>query len=221
MPITWITFLVGTLSLVGTPFFSGFYSKEHIIEAAGAANVWGATFAHYATLIGVFVTSLYSFRVYFLVFHGKERFDTHGHGHDHHGNDDHGHHGGTPHESPWVVTLPLVVLAIPSVVIGYLVIDPLLFGGYFKGAITVLAAHPAMHELAADWHGRVAYGLHAFTTLPFALMAFAASAPGCGRVATAALSMGSSSVARHAWWEPSPQSVGACSPVTSITMLSR
>ena len=170
MPITWITFLVGTLSLVGTPFFSGFYSKEHIIEAAGAANVWGATFAHYATLIGVFVTSLYSFRVYFLVFHGKERFDTHGHGHDHHGNDDHGHHGGTPHESPWVVTLPLVVLAIPSVVIGYLVIDPLLFGGYFKGAITVLAAHPAMHELAADWHGRVAYGLHAFTTLPFALM---------------------------------------------------
>ena len=170
MPITWITFLVGTLSLVGTPFFSGFYSKEHIIEAAGAANVWGATFAHYATLIGVFVTSLYSFRVYFLVFHGKERFDTHGHGQDHHGHDDHGHHGGTPHESPWVVTLPLVVLAIPSVVIGYLVIDPLLFGGYFKGAISVIAAHPAMHELAEDWHGRVAYGIHAFTSLPFALM---------------------------------------------------
>ena len=170
MPITWITFLIGTLSLVGTPFFSGFYSKEHIIEAAGAANVWGATFAYYATLIGVFVTSLYSFRVYFLVFHGKERFDTHGHGQDHHGHDDHGHHGGTPHESPWVVTLPLVVLAIPSVVIGYLVIDPLLFGGYFKGAITVLAAHPAMHELAEDWHGRVEYGIHAFTSLPFALM---------------------------------------------------
>ena len=171
MPITWITFLIGTLSLVGTPFFSGFYSKEHIIEAAGAANVWGASFAHYATLIGVFVTSLYSFRVYFLVFHGKERFDTHDHGHDHHDHAaDHGHHGGKPHESPWVVTLPLVALAIPSVVIGYLVIDPLLFGGYFKGAITVLASHPAMHELAEDWHGRVAYGMHAFTSLPFALM---------------------------------------------------
>src|SRR3546814_834973 len=78
MPITWITFLLGTLALVGTPFFSGFYSKEHIIEAAGAADVWGASFAYYATLIGVFVTSLYSFRVYFLVFHGKERFDTSG-----------------------------------------------------------------------------------------------------------------------------------------------
>src|SRR5690606_34280699 len=98
MPITWITFLLGTLALVGTPFFSGFYSKEHIIEAAGAANVWGASFAYYATLIGVFVTSLYSFRVYFLVFHGKERFDAHGRAD--HGHDDHGHHGGTPHESP-------------------------------------------------------------------------------------------------------------------------
>src|SRR5690606_25394731 len=129
MPITWITFLVGTLALVGTPFFSGFYSKEHIIEAAGAANVWGASFAYYATLIGVFVTSLYSFRVYFLVFHGKERFDTSGHashGHD----DDHAHHG-VPHESPWVVTLPLVLLAIPSVIAGALLIDSMLFGGYF------------------------------------------------------------------------------------------
>jgi NADH-quinone oxidoreductase subunit L len=188
MPITWITFLIGTLALVGTPFFSGFYSKEHIIEAAGAADVWGAGFAHYATLIGVFVTSLYSFRVYFLVFHGKERFDAHGHGHghaddshgaeaqvhgtahvdhDHHG--DHGH-GGVPHESPWVVTLPLVILAIPSVIIGALVIDPLLFGKYFQGAITILPEHPAMHELAEEWHGWVAYGLHAFTTLPFWLV---------------------------------------------------
>uniref|UniRef100_UPI00333F6FCE NADH-quinone oxidoreductase subunit L n=1 Tax=Castellaniella defragrans TaxID=75697 RepID=UPI00333F6FCE len=109
MPITWITMLIGTLALVGTPFFSGFYSKEHIIEAAGAAGVWGANFAYYATLCGVFVTSLYSFRLYFMVFHGKERFDAsgaHAHGHG----DEHGHHGGTPHESPWVVTLPLVLL---------------------------------------------------------------------------------------------------------------
>jgi len=174
MPITWITFLLGTLALVGTPFFSGFYSKEHIIEAAGAANVWGASFGYYATLIGVFVTSLYSFRVYFLVFHGKERFDTSGHGHDHghdsHTHDDHGHHGGTPHESPWVVTLPLVLLAIPSVVIGALVVDPMLFGGFFDGVIKVLPQHPAMHELGEEWHGWVAYGLHAFQTLPFWLV---------------------------------------------------
>src|SRR5690606_4499300 len=115
------TFLLGTLALVGTPFFAGFYSKEHIIEAAGAADVWGAGFAYYATLIGVFVTSLYSFRVYFLVFHGKENFDAHGHGAHDHGHDAHGHdhhHGGAPKESPWVVTLPLVLLAIPSVIAG-------------------------------------------------------------------------------------------------------
>ena len=175
MPITWITFLLGTLALVGTPFFSGFYSKEHIIEAAGAAHVWGAGFAHYATLIGVFVTSLYSFRVYFLVFHGKERFPAHGHddhahGHDAHGHDDHGHHGGKPHESPWVVTLPLVLLAIPSVVIGAWVVDPMLFGKFFDGAITVLPQHGAMAELHEEWHGWVAFGLHAFSTLPFWLV---------------------------------------------------
>src|SRR5690606_27096554 len=111
MPITWITFLLGTAALVGTPFFSGFYSKEHIIEAAGAAaasGLWGANFAYYATLIGVFVTSLYSFRVYFLVFHGKENFrnpspEALG---EHHALE------GDPKESPWVVTLPLVLLAI-------------------------------------------------------------------------------------------------------------
>lgn len=179
MPITWITFLLGTLALVGTPFFSGFYSKEHIIEAAGAAQVWGASFAYYATLIGVFVTSLYSFRVYFLVFHGKERFDTsdHGHGHGHdahghddHGHDDHGHHGGKPHESPWVVTLPLILLAIPSVLIGAWAVDPMLFGKFFNGVITVLPQHPAMHELHEEWHGWVAFGLHAFQTLPFWLV---------------------------------------------------
>ncbi|HUH60178.1 MAG TPA: NADH-quinone oxidoreductase subunit L [Candidimonas sp.] len=170
MPITWITFLLGTLALVGTPFFAGFYSKEHIIEAAGAANVWGAGFAYYATLIGVFVTSLYSFRVYFLVFHGKERFDTTGHAAHGHGHDDHGHHGGTPHESPWVVTLPLVLLAIPSVVAGALFIDPLLFDGFFNGVIAILPAHPAMAELASHWHGWVAYALHGFVTLPFWLM---------------------------------------------------
>jgi NADH-quinone oxidoreductase subunit L len=174
MPITWITFLIGTLSLVGTPFFSGFYSKEHIIEAAGAANVWGASFAYYATLIGVFVTSLYSFRVYFLVFHGKERFAVGtAQGHDAHGHDahdDHAHHGGTPHESPWVVTLPLVLLAIPSVIIGALAVDPLLFGGYFKNTIVILSQHPAMAELEEHWHGWIAYALHALTSVAFWLV---------------------------------------------------
>jgi len=170
MPITWITFLLGTLALVGTPFFSGFYSKENIIEAAGAAQVWGASFAYYSTLIGVFVTSLYSFRVYFLVFHGKERFNTsddHGHGHGH---DDHGHHGGKPHESPWVVTLPLVLLAIPSVLIGAWVAEPMLFGGFFDGVIKVLPQHPAMADLREAWHGWVAFGTHAVQTLPFWLV---------------------------------------------------
>src|SRR5690606_112210 len=137
MPITWLTFLIGTLALIGTPFFSGYYSKEHIIEAAGSANIWGAGFAYYATLIGVFVTSLYSFRLYFLVFHGKERFRDVKHD-ESHGHDDHHAHGGDPHESPWVVTLPLVLLAIPSIFAGIWFVDPLLFGSFFDGVITVL-----------------------------------------------------------------------------------
>lgn len=174
MPITWITFLLGTLALVGTPFFSGFYSKEHIIEAAHAADVWGASFAYYATLIGVFVTSVYSFRVYFMVFHGKERFDTnpaaHGH-HDAHGDhDDHGHHGGVPHESPAVVTVPLILLAIPSVIIGAIAVAPMLFGDFFDGVITVFPEHPAMAEIATHFHGWVEYATHGFYTVPFWLV---------------------------------------------------
>ncbi|WP_432785234.1 NADH-quinone oxidoreductase subunit L [Oligella sp. MSHR50489EDL] len=166
MPITWITFLLGTLALVGTPFFSGYYSKEHIIEAAGAANIWGASFAYYCVLIGVFVTSLYSFRLYFLVFHGKERYDQLPADAEHRLED-----GEKPKESPWVVTVPLVVLAIPSVVIGAWVIDPMLFGDFFKGVIFVdAAAHPAMAEIASTFHGWVEYGMHAFMTLPFWLV---------------------------------------------------
>lgn len=167
MPITWITFLIGTLSLVGTPFFSGFYSKEHVIEAAHHADVWGASFAYYATLIGVFVTSLYSFRVYFVVFHGQERFDTSSTHGDH---DDHGHHGGPPHESPWVVTLPLVLLAIPSVFIGAWAVDALLFKGYFKEAIFIGEHSHALAALEHHFHGWYEYGMHAFHTLPFWLM---------------------------------------------------
>ena len=178
MPITWITSLIGSLALVGTPFFSGFYSKESIIEAVHHANVPGSGIAYWALLSGVFVTAFYSFRMYFLVFHGKPRFET-AHGHDAHGQDAHGHdahghdgHGAhVPHESPWVVTVPLVLLAIPSIIIGALAADSMITGEYFKGVITVFAdKHPAMAALAEHWHGWVAMALHGFTSLPFWLM---------------------------------------------------
>ena len=173
MPITWITSLIGSLALVGTPFFSGFYSKESIIEAVHHANVPGSGIAYWALLSGVFVTAFYSFRMYFLVFHGKSRFET-AHGHDAHGHDAHGHdgHGAhVPHESPWVVTVPLVLLAIPSIIIGALAADSMITGEYFKGVITVFAdKHPAMAALAEHWHGWVAMALHGFTSLPFWLM---------------------------------------------------
>jgi NADH-quinone oxidoreductase subunit L len=176
MPITWITSLIGSLALIGTPFFSGFYSKDSIIEAVHASHLPAAGFAYFAVIVGVFVTAFYSFRMYFLVFHGKEHFhhkpfpgehdhhdDDHGHGHD-------GHHAHTPHESPWVVTVPLLLLAIPSVVIGFLTIQPELFGDFLKSAITVnLERHPAMEELAHEFHGATEMALHGFTTLPFFL----------------------------------------------------
>jgi len=168
MPITWITSLVGSLALIGTPFLSGFYSKDMIIEAVRASELPGSGFASFAVLAGVFVTAFYSFRMYFLVFHGKERFDTNGaaaHGHGHHD-----HHGGLPHESPAVVTLPLVLLAIPSVILGAIAIGPMLFGDWFKGVITVAPAHGAMAELAHHFHGWVGMAVHAVQTLPFWLM---------------------------------------------------
>ena len=168
MPITWITFLIGSLALIGTPFFSGFYSKDAIIEAVHASHLPAAGFAHFAVLAGVFVTAFYSFRLYFLVFHGKERYDQNPdahHDHDHH----HGHgHDDKPHESPWVVWLPLVLLAIPSVVIGAMTLMPMLFGDVFKGVIHVDAArHAAMAELAEEIHGWLPMGLHGFVTAPF------------------------------------------------------
>ncbi|MCE5180238.1 MAG: NADH-quinone oxidoreductase subunit L [Betaproteobacteria bacterium] len=162
MPITWITSLIGSLALIGTPFLSGFYSKDSIIEAVGLSHLPGSGFAYFAVVTGVFVTAFYSFRMYFLVFHGKERFSLHAaHGHDSHG------HGGAPHESPWVVTFPLVMLAIPSVVIGYMAIEPMLFGNYFSGAIFVSEHHHAMAELASEFHSAASMALHALTTLPF------------------------------------------------------
>lgn len=172
MPITWITSLLGSLALIGTPLFSGFYSKDSIIEAVHASQLPAAGFAYFAVLAGVFVTAFYSFRMYFLVFHGKERYDQNPDAHHatdeepdpHHHHDDHS----KPHESPWVVTVPLVLLAIPSVLIGFMTIQPMLFGDFFKGVIFVDAAkHPAMAELAEFFHGPIAMALHGLTTAPF------------------------------------------------------
>ena len=195
MPITWITSLIGSLALVGTPFFAGFYSKESIIEAVHHSTIPGSGIAYVAVLSGVFITAFYSFRMVFLVFHGKARFgqshahDAHAHGdhaadgraadghaadgHDH-AHDAHAHHGlapgQKPHESPLVVWLPLVLLAIPSVFIGLIAIEPMLFGGFFDGVITVLDKHGAMSALKDDWHGWYAMAMHGFGTLPFWLM---------------------------------------------------
>ncbi|MBL8472676.1 MAG: NADH-quinone oxidoreductase subunit L [Rhodocyclaceae bacterium] len=172
MPITWITSLVGSLALIGFPFLSGFYSKDSIIEAVHEAHIWGSGYAYFCVIAGVFVTAFYSFRMYFLVFHGKERFHdkpAEDHGHDDHGEDEHAHHGGEPHETPWVVWLPLVALAIPSMVIGYYTIEPMLFGGWFGNAIYVAEAHNIVEELGHEFHGAVAMAKHGFGSLPFFL----------------------------------------------------
>ncbi|MCG7656243.1 NADH-quinone oxidoreductase subunit L [Wielerella bovis] len=157
MPITWITMLLGNLSLIGTPFFSGFYSKDSIIEAVKFSNLTGSGFAYFAVLASVFVTAFYAFRQYFIVFHGKERWRENHHAHDEHHDDAH-HHGlspnDNPHESPWVVTFPLLFLAVPSVIIGALTIKPLLYGDFFKDVIYVNhEAHPVMTIMAEHYHG--------------------------------------------------------------------
>ena len=171
MPITWITSLIGSLALIGTPFLSGFYSKESIIEAVKMSHLPVANLAYWAVLIGVFVTAFYSFRMYFLVFHGKERFHQgHAHGNEPDAHHDE-HHGGKPHETPWVITGPLLALALPSLAIGYMTIEPMLFGDFFGNAIYVADRHPVMHELNQEFHGAVAMALHAVTTLPFWLAA--------------------------------------------------
>ena len=176
MPVTWITSLIGSLALIGTPFFAGFYSKDSIIEAVKFSHITGSSFAYFALLAGVFVTAFYSFRMYFLVFHGKEKWrevkhDTH-HGEEHHGlgpNDN-------PHEPGWVVKLPLILLAIPSVFIGYLCIESMLYGHFFSSAIVVdSVSHPAMSHLAQHYaeklHSPAGMALHGFLTLPFLLAA--------------------------------------------------
>jgi len=167
MPITYATMLIGAISSAGIPGFAGFFSKDAIIEAVKLSQTPGAGFAYFCVLSTVFVTAFYTFRLLFMTFHGKERFEAHGH-------DDHGH---AVHESPAVVTVPLILLAIPSVCAGWL-IGPVLFGGYFGGSIAVAPGQDVLAEMAAEFHGVIAMTLHAFGTLPFWLAA--------GGIATAA-----------------------------------
>ena len=195
LPVTWVTSLIGSLALIGTPFFAGFYSKDSIIEAVALSDIAGSRFAYFAVLTGVFVTAFYSFRLYFLVFHGKEKWRETHHDHatsdHHHDKNDHEdeshdgdahehHHGLNPHDNPhepgWVVKLPLILLAIPSLAIGFIAIEPMLFGDFFKGVIFVNAEnHPAMEHLTHHYHeilhSPAGMALHGFMTLPFILAA--------------------------------------------------
>ena len=155
MPITWITCLIGSLALIGFPGTSGFFSKDAIIEAVKASHTPGASLAYWACLSGVFITALYSFRLVFLVFHGKERMDHHTLEH--------------LHESPAVVWVPLVALAVPSLVAGVLGAGPMLFGDYFGASIQVAKEHDVLGEMAHHWHGVVPFILHGMQQPPFFL----------------------------------------------------
>jgi NADH-quinone oxidoreductase subunit L len=167
MPITYWTMLIGAAANAGLPIFAGFFSKDSIVEALHASTTPGAHFAWILALGGIFVSGLYSFRLIFFAFHGKERFGEH-HGHDAHSPEEPHHEEmhGPPHESPWVVTLPLVLLAIPSVFIGFITIEPMLYGGWFDGAI---ARSETMEEMAKEFHGWWPMVLHAFTSVPLYL----------------------------------------------------
>jgi NADH-quinone oxidoreductase subunit L len=170
MPVTAVTCWIGALALIGTPFFSGFYSKDAIIEALAESHRWGAGFAYWCVLLGVFVTSLYTFRLLFMTFHGAERFREPA-AHDHaHADEPHDHgHTGDPHESPAVVTVPLVALAIPSVLIGALTVVPVLFGDYYGGSILVLPANDVIAKLSEEFAQPVwvSFALHGLTAPPF------------------------------------------------------
>ena len=184
MPITWITMWIGSLALCGVPFFAGFYSKDAIIEAVHGSHRWGSGYAYFCVLAGAFVTATYTFRQMYLTFHGKERFTVVSHhGHDHHGahddhHDDHGHHepgvlDHAPKESPWVVTLPLILLAIPSLLVGFFTVQPLLYGDWFGGAIHVNEAGNVLAEMARDFHGAAWMALDGFKQPPFILVGLA------------------------------------------------
>ena len=159
MPITYITSLVGSLALIGFPGFSGFFSKDAIIAAVEASSLPGASIAYLALLLGVFITALYSFRMFFLVFHGKERMDHHTRDH--------------LHETPWVITGPLVALAVPSLLAGFFFVGPMVLSGsgLLEGAVFVQPDHlgEASHHHGHgpwsffDWHAPLAFVTHALT----------------------------------------------------------
>lgn len=156
MPITYWTSLIGILALIGFPGFSGFYSKDMIIEAVYFSQLPYANWAYYAVVVGVFITAFYSFRMFFLVFHGESRVK----------------HATIRylHESPLSITFPLIMLAIPSAIIGYLTIEPMLFKGWLDEAITITSSHISMADLKREFHGASAMIFHALQTLPFWLM---------------------------------------------------
>ncbi len=157
MPITWITSLIGSLALIGTPFFSGYYSKDAIILATQASELGSAaSYASFAVMAGVFITALYSFRMFFLVFHTNERFDDHTKEH--------------LHESPLVVTIPLILLAIPSVMIAWPSAGTMLFGDYFADSIYVAANHDVLAKVGEEyWTGVIGFALHALVSPVFYL----------------------------------------------------
>jgi NADH-quinone oxidoreductase subunit L len=196
MPITYITAVIGSLALAGIPPFAGFFSKDAIIEATHLSKVTGHGYAYFAVLSGVFITAFYSFRLLFLAFHGEPRFDTAEHAHHaadavHPGQHDESHQAGAepdphaeahgaPRESPWVVTVPLILLAIPSIYAGWQYVEPMLFGDWFGGSIVVNETHDVLGELKSEWHGIGAFILHGLTSAPFWLaIAGIASAAYC------------------------------------------
>jgi|KBSSwiStaDraftv2_1062776.scaffolds.fasta_scaffold07825_4 NADH-quinone oxidoreductase subunit L len=178
MPITYITMVIGGLALCGIPPFAGFFSKDSIVEATHLSTIPGHGYAYFCVVAGVFTTAFYTFRMIFMTFHGAPRFDTSpppphavaadhaaAAGHDDH--DDHDHHGGPPKESPWVVTGPLIALAIPSVCAGWIAMEPLLFGGFFGNSIFVLPAHDVLAKLKEEWHGAAVFIEHGLLSVPF------------------------------------------------------
>ena len=167
MPITWLTAWVGTLALIGFPFMAGFYSKDSIIEAVAVSSRFGSDVAYWSVLLGVLVTSFYSFRLLYLTFHGRPRYTIDVGAGDHPPDGVLQH---VPHESPLVVTVPLILLAIPSVVIGYLTIGPVLFGGWLSDSIAVLPQNDVLALVGEHFHGPEALAKHALQSPPFWLM---------------------------------------------------
>jgi NADH-quinone oxidoreductase subunit L len=180
MPITYWTFLIGSLALIGFPGTSGFFSKDLLIDAVHESHRFGSGYAYFCVLSGVFITALYTFRAFFMTFHGELRAGHDAHSHDavdhapaHEEKDalgDHGH--GEPHESPAVVTVPLILLAIPSALIGWFTVKPMLFGGYFGSSIQVLPAHDVLARVGEEFHGSGMFAISALTSVPLWLALF-------------------------------------------------